>query len=1530
MSFIERLESASNSGSKEGLWKGTFREFLALFEAEKEHNKNIGVLSHQRVYNMVMASGTSKEDHFGQDRTSYSFFENTLFGLEESISDLMSYFHSAAQKTETSRRMLLMYGPPSSGKCLAGDTEVYDCTTGQMVRIDDIVENGRRVTVCAFNEDNKTSIQSIKARQCNGVRKTYSIKTSLGREIKATANHKFLTYDGWKTVGELSSTDRIAIPRILPEPMKILAKSLEEVRFCAYMIGEGNCVNRISFTNTEDIIRSEFTSDSFVLSHSISPDLSMSARKDGIALRTVKTKRTGGQTPNPLKQWLVTNKLWGKLATEKECPSFVFQLPNVQLGVFLGRLYSCDGHISGNTINYCTASRKLAQNMVTLLSRLGIMSKFRYKEAKCRNQVGDIKSFDSWQLDVTDSYSVENFKEHIAPHLIGRRLSQFNSFWQVFSNKVHRGNIDVFPAKVRRMIKSEMKSKGMKLHSRNYREPGLYMLRTDSSTRNISRRKISAIAEKIDSAELRKLTDSDVCYDKIMSIDVDEHVKVYDIEVPRYHNFVANGIVTHNSDIVQHLKRGLESYTKTDEGAIYALVGTSMHENPFLLIPEDLRPEFEEKFGLRIEGRLSPYTALILREDFKGKFMDYPVQQIWLDEAQRRGIGTWLPQDPKCLTCNCTILSGNGVMKGKDLFLAMLDGDKPVETVIGTTEEVTLKDCHFNGLRPVYEISPRGMSIEATANHRFLALNEDGDLEFVKTKNIQGRCVPLKIGSEVFGTNIDLEHIDECMYNESHHFVHIPSVLSLDLARMVGYLVSEGYCGDNHIRFCNQDRSVNLDYQRILANEFLLECPIAHKKRDLLDESRDVVTTVKFDAGIFLSKSRFVDFINLNFQVNAGACEKEIPSKILQAPKKYQIEFLEALFIGDGTTRIRKNTPHIKYASCSKSMISQLQSMLINLGTYGTISSRRDKKYSKNLQYSLTMEGDDALSLAGLLPKFMKHRKVSFENFSLRYNFRYESFGSLEGLISQIREATRGTRDIIDRRYMTKTTNRRSPSRRSLNKWLNHLESTNCQWTDLSQREDILKKIRNLLNHRFLPVVQRKYIGMYPVFDLEVDNPSHVFVANGLYSHNSSDQSELVGSIDFSKIQEYGDEGDPRAYNFNGELNVANRGIMEFIEGLKADERFLRVLLTATQEKAIKAPRYGLIYCDSVIILHTNEEEFRNFMSEKKYEAYHDRMVIVKVPYNLSVSNEVKIYEKLLSGSDALNGMNIAPKTLEAAAMFAVLSRLSAPPEGGDLTLIKKMKLYDHKHVKGYKVEQVPDMKRKSVGEGMSGVSPRFIIDQISAAISTARDEERDYITALDVLRKLNRGIFNRDTFKKEQKNHYEALSEQARKEYDDMLRNDIQKAFFVSYEAEARNLCENYLDHIQASCSNEKPRDPVTGDEIELDDKLMDAIEEQIDISESGKEDFRNEILRAVATAARKGKKFDYIQHADLRVAIQKKLFEERKNVIRMTVSTRNPDKEELKRINDVIARMVDQQGYSEASANALLKYATAHLFDK
>src|ERR671937_1934259 len=171
----------------------------------------------------------------------------------------------------------------------------------------------------------------------------------------------------------------------------------------------------------------------------------------------------------------------------------------------------------------------------------------------------------------------------------------------------------------------------------------------------------------------------------------------------------------------------------------------------------------------------------------------------------------------------------------------------------------------------------------------------------------------------------------------------------------------------------------------------------------------------------------------------------------------------------------------------------------------------------------------------------------------------------------------------------------------------------------------------------------------------------------------SQDISELTGSIDLSTIGEYGSESDPRAYRFDGELNIANRGVMEFIEMLKVDERFLYVLLTLSQEQNIKTGRFSMIYADEVVVSHTNETEYLSFVGNRKSEALQDRIILVKVPYNLRVSDEIRIYEKLLKQS-ALQNVHIAPNTLRVASLFALLTRLEASKKAG-MSLMKKLKL---------------------------------------------------------------------------------------------------------------------------------------------------------------------------------------------------------------------------------------------------------------
>jgi serine protein kinase len=416
----------------------------------------------------------------------------------------------------------------------------------------------------------------------------------------------------------------------------------------------------------------------------------------------------------------------------------------------------------------------------------------------------------------------------------------------------------------------------------------------------------------------------------------------------------------------------------------------------------------------------------------------------------------------------------------------------------------------------------------------------------------------------------------------------------------------------------------------------------------------------------------------------------------------------------------------------------------------------------------------------------------------------------------------------------------------------------------------------------------------------------------------SQDITELTGSIDLSTIGEIGVESDPRAYRFDGELNISNRGMMEFIEILKCDEKFLYSLLTLSQEQNIKTGRFAMIYADEVIMSHTNENEYTTFVGNKKSEALQDRIIMIKVPYNLKVSQEERIYDKLLKQSDAMRNIHLAPNTLKVAAMFAVMSRLEVPKKA-NVDLIKKMKLYDGEDVEGFKSKDVRELKDETEREGMDGISPRYIINRLSNALV------RDNITCInpiDALRTVKDGFDQHTGINAEERESYLSLIALARREYDSIAKTEVQRAFVYSFEEMAKNMCNAYLDNVEAYCNKEKIKDPITEEELDADERLMRSIEEQIGISENAKNTFRQEILIRISSYSRKGKAFEYNSHERLKEAIEKKIFADLKDVVKITTSTKTPDADQLRRINEVIDRLVKDHGYCTVCANELLSY--------
>lgn len=422
----------------------------------------------------------------------------------------------------------------------------------------------------------------------------------------------------------------------------------------------------------------------------------------------------------------------------------------------------------------------------------------------------------------------------------------------------------------------------------------------------------------------------------------------------------------------------------------------------------------------------------------------------------------------------------------------------------------------------------------------------------------------------------------------------------------------------------------------------------------------------------------------------------------------------------------------------------------------------------------------------------------------------------------------------------------------------------------------------------------------------------------------TADIADLVGSVDLSKVAEYGDEGDPRAWSWSGAVYAASRGLLEMIEILKVKREFLYLLLTLTQEKNVKVARFPLIYLDETIIAHTNLAEFNKFVQEKENEALLDRMVIVQVPYTLCYRDEARIYQKLISTASAFRDVHLDPHALHLTAVFAILTRLQRG-EREDLDLSKKVRLYAGEAVEGISENEIDRIRRETPDEGLTGVSPRFVINAISNAITRS---EVQSLTSMEVLLALKDAIESDARMEAKQKRQWMDYLVTARKDfYNRWVKEDVHKALFASFEEEAQTLLEKYLDEVEASLDQRDVEDPITGERRQPDERFMRQVEEKIHISDSGKNSFRQEVVRKAMVAFKRGEKFKLDSHARLHEAIKQYLFEERRDVLRLVTSTARPDDEAQQKISAVEERLVQEYGYDSHSAREALNYVTTLL---
>jgi serine protein kinase len=422
---------------------------------------------------------------------------------------------------------------------------------------------------------------------------------------------------------------------------------------------------------------------------------------------------------------------------------------------------------------------------------------------------------------------------------------------------------------------------------------------------------------------------------------------------------------------------------------------------------------------------------------------------------------------------------------------------------------------------------------------------------------------------------------------------------------------------------------------------------------------------------------------------------------------------------------------------------------------------------------------------------------------------------------------------------------------------------------------------------------------------------------------NNQDTSVLIGSEDISKLDIYS-EGDPRVLDLNGALNVGNRGMVEFIEVFKNETEYLHAMITATQEKVIPAPgRHGMVYVDTVIVAHSNEAEWQKFKADHTNEAILDRIVVVKVPYNLRLSEEVKIYQKIIRNSDFR--AHVAPHTLEVASMFAILSRLEPTTK---CDLMTKLKIYNGEEVvekgKTKKID-VRELRDDAKREGMSGISTRFIMKALDNALSD--NIQGNCINPITVREALINMTKEADLPDDTRKQYLDFLQDILHKEYLEVLEKEITKAFVYSYQEQAESLFQNYLDHAEAYVNKTRVRDRNTKEELQADEGFLKSIEEQIAIIGSAADGFRQEVIAYLWASSRRGEKVSYRSYEPLKEAIEKKLMTSVRDISRIITKARTRDEEQTDKYNAMVKNLLEN-GYCDNCVDVVLKYAANNLW--
>jgi len=419
---------------------------------------------------------------------------------------------------------------------------------------------------------------------------------------------------------------------------------------------------------------------------------------------------------------------------------------------------------------------------------------------------------------------------------------------------------------------------------------------------------------------------------------------------------------------------------------------------------------------------------------------------------------------------------------------------------------------------------------------------------------------------------------------------------------------------------------------------------------------------------------------------------------------------------------------------------------------------------------------------------------------------------------------------------------------------------------------------------------------------------------------NNQDISALVGKVNIRLLEEH-DQDDPDAYSYSGGLNIATQGMLEFVEMFKAPIKMLHPLLTATQEGNYNGTeQFGAIPFQGIILAHSNESEWTTFRANKNNEAFLDRIYIVKVPYCLRTTEEMKIYEKLLNHSE-LAEAKCAPGTLDMMAQFAVLTRLREPENS---TTYSKMEVYDGRNIKNHdpKAKSLQDYRDNAgVDEGMDGFSTRAAFKIISKVFNF--DSEEVAANPVHLMRVLQRQIELEQYPSEIEEKYMNFVKGTLAPKYAEFIGDEIQKAYLESYSEYGQNLFDRYIMFADAWIQDQDFRDADTGEMYDREslNAELEKIEKPAGISNP--KDFRNEVVTFVfrEKANRKGKSPAWTSYEKLRTVIEKKMFANTEDLLPVISFGKKSNNDEEQKHTDFVERMTSR-GYTQKQVRLLVEW--------